>query len=240
MVLGETEIFGQVKEAYEQAHRANATGRMLNQLFQKTFQVAKLVRSNTDIGKGSVSIATVAVELAEKIFGSLHSRRVMVIGAGEMSEKTARALLRRGVHSVIVSNRNFERAAALAKELHALAIHFDDWDREFAEIDIVISSTAAPHFIITKEKLIPLMRLRQQRPLFLIDIAVPRDVEPAVNELDNVYLYNLDDLEIVAEANRKARALELSRCEDIIRGKVEQVQGWLRRQPNSGGGAGRR
>jgi glutamyl-tRNA reductase len=233
MVVGETEIFGQVKEAYETARQVNATGKFLNQLFQKTFQVAKFVRSSTGIGKGTVSVATVAVELAEKIFGSLSNRRVMVIGAGEMSEKTARALLSRGVHSVIVSNRNFDRAAELAKELRAMAIHFEDWEREFAAIDIVISSTAAPHFIITKEKLAPLMRLRQQRPLFLIDIAMPRDVEPLVNDMDNVYLYNLDNLQVVAEENRKARELELTRCEEIIRAKVEQVQTWLRRQPNN-------
>lgn len=231
MVVGETEIFGQVKEAYELARRAHATGKMLNQLFQKTFQVAKLVRSNTEIGKGNVSMSTVAVDLAEKIFGSLASRRVMVIGAGEMSEKTARALLSRGVHSVIVSNRNFDRAAELAKELHALAIHFEDWEREFAGIDIVISSTAAPHHIITREKLIPLMRSRNQRPLFLIDIALPRDVEPSVNELDNVYLYNIDDLQEVAGENRRQREQELTHCEEIIQAKVDQVQRWLRRQP---------
>jgi glutamyl-tRNA reductase len=232
MVVGETEIFGQVKQAYETAKQANTTGKFLNQLFQKTFQVAKFVRSNTDISKGNVSVATVAVELAEKIFGGLTNRRVMIIGAGAMSEKTARALLSRGVHSVIVSNRNFDRAAELAKELHAMAIHFEDWEREFAAIDIVISSTSAPHHIITKEKLIPLMKLRQQRPLFLIDIALPRDVEPSVNELDNVYLYNLDDLQVVASENLKARQLELTRCEEIIRDKVEHVQAWLRRQPN--------
>lgn len=234
MVVGETEIFGQVKEAYETARQANATGRFLNQLFQKTFQVAKLVRTNTDISKGNVSVASVAVELAEKIFGSLAFRRVMVIGAGEMSEKAARALLSRGVHSVIVSNRNFDRAAELARELHAMAIHFEDWEREFGTIDIIISSTSAPHHIITKEKLIPLMKLRQNRPLFLIDIGMPRNIEPTVNELDNVYLYNIDDLQTVAEENLHTRQLELTRCEEIIGGKVAQVQAWLRRQPNGG------
>jgi glutamyl-tRNA reductase len=238
MVVGEPEIFGQIKDAYETARQARATGKMLNQLFQKTFQVAKFVRSSTDIGKGNLSVATVAIELAEKIFGSLRNRRVMIIGAGEMSEKTGRSLLDRGVHSVIVSNRNFERAAELAKQLHALAIHFDDWEREFAGIDIVISSTAAPHFILTKEKLIPLMKLRRQRPLFLIDIALPRDIEPSVNELDNVYLYNIDDLRVVAEENRKTRELQVGHCEEIIRGKVEQVHSWLRRQPNGGVASG--
>ena len=231
MVVGETEIFGQVKEAYENARRAHATGRWLNQLFQKSFKVAKLVRTSTDISKGNVSIASVAVELAEKIFGTLQERRVMVIGAGDMSEKTARALLSRGVHSVIVSNRNFERAAALAKELHGLAVHFDDWEREFAAVDIVISSTSAPHWIITREKLVPLMALRRQRPLFLIDIAVPRDVEPSVNQVDNVYLYNIDDLRSVADENRRLRELEITRCEEIIQSSVTQVQSWLRRQP---------
>lgn len=231
MVVGETEVFGQVKDAYEIARRAHTTGRMLNQLFQKTFQVAKLVRTNTDIGKGNVSVASVAVDLAEKIFGDLGARRVMVLGAGDTSEKTARALLSRGVHSVIVSSRNFDRAAALAKELHGLAVHFEDWEREFAGVDIVISSTSAPHFILPKQKLIPLMKLRRQRPLFLIDIAVPRDVEPSVNELDNVFLYNIDDLQGVAQENRKLREMELTRCEEIIQSKVAQVQSWLRRHP---------
>src|SRR6185436_19087389 len=161
------------------------TGRRLNKAFQKAFNVAKQVRTETNIQRGSVSVGSVAVELAEKIFNSLDDRQVMVIGAGDTSEKTARALLSRGAHSIIVSNRSHERAVALANELGGRAVHFEDWASEFAKIDIVISSTSAPHYVLDRGKLEPLMRLRKNRALLLIDIAVPRDIDPAVNFLEN-------------------------------------------------------
>jgi len=178
MVLGETEILGQLKTAYDLALKHGHTGARLNKAFQRAFHVAKHVRTHTNIQRGSVSVASVAVELAEKIFNSLGDREVLVIGAGDTSEKTARALLSRGAKSIVVANRSFDRAQALASELGGRAVQFDDWAAEFEKIDIVISSTAAPHHILDRAKLEPLMKARRQRPLLLIDIAVPRDIDP--------------------------------------------------------------
>jgi glutamyl-tRNA reductase len=227
MVLGETEILGQLKQAYDLALQHKFTGSRLNKSFQRAFNVAKQIRTETNIQRGSVSVASVAVELAEKIFDRLDHRQVMVLGAGETSEKTARALLSRGAHSIIVSNRSHERAIELAKELEGQAIHFDEWGRVFDRVDIVISSTAAPHYILTRQKLEPLMALRHQRPLLLVDIAVPRDIDPEVNLLDNVYLYNIDDLQAIADDYLKQRREEVVRCEAIIRDKAKELlSGW--------------
>jgi glutamyl-tRNA reductase len=223
MVLGETEILGQLKKAYELARQHQHTGRRLNQAFQKAFNVAKHIRTETNIQRGSVSVGSVAVELAEKIFSSLSERHVMVIGAGDTSEKTARALLARGARSIIVSNRSYDRAAALATELGGRAVQFDQWETEFEKIDIVISSTSAPHYILDRAKLDLLMKLRKNRPLLLIDIAVPRDIEPEVNFLDNVYLYNIDDLQAIADDYLKQRKEEIARCESIIREKARDL-----------------
>ena len=223
MVLGETEILGQLKKAYELALQHKHTGSRLNKAFQRAFNVAKQIRTETNIQRGSVSVGSVAVELAEKIFSALHDRHVMVIGAGETSEKTARSLLSRGAQSIIVSNRSHERAVALAGELGGRAIHFEEWDREFAQIDIVISSTSAPHYVLDREKLERLMKLRKNRPLLLIDIAVPRDIDPEVNFLENVYLYNIDDLQGIADSYLQQRREEIARCENIIREKVKSV-----------------
>lgn len=223
MVLGETEIFGQLKKAYELARQHGFTGPRLNRVFQRAFNVAKQIRSETNIQRGSVSVGSVAVELAEKIFSSLDDRQVMVIGAGDTSEKTARALLSRGAKSIIVSNRSHERAEALAHELGGRALRFEDWACEFASIDIVISSTAAPHYILDRAKLQPLMRARRNRPLLLIDIAVPRDIEPEVNFLENVYLYNMDDLQAMADDYLQQRKEEITRCELMIRDKARAL-----------------
>jgi glutamyl-tRNA reductase len=225
MVLGETEILGQIKKAYEVALQHRHTGPVLNKAFQKAFNVAKQVRTETNIQRGSVSVGSVAVELAEKIFNSLDDRQVMVIGAGDTSEKTARALLSRGAHSIIVSNRSHERAVALANELGGRAVHFEDWAGEFAKIDIVISSTSAPHYVLDRAKLEPLMRLRKNRALLLIDIAVPRDIEPAVNFLENVYLYNIDDLQAIADDYLKQRKEEITRCDAIISQRARALIG---------------
>jgi len=224
MVLGETEILGQLKQAYALAHRHGQTGARLNKAFQRAFNVAKHVRTETNIQRGSVSVASVAVELAEKIFSSLKNREVMVLGAGDTSEKTARALLSRGACSLIIASRTHDRAQALAQELGGRAVPFGDWDAEFAKIDIVISSTAAPHHILDRAKLEPLMKLRHHRPLLLIDIAVPRDIDPEVNFLENVYLYNIDDLQAIADDYLKQRKEEIARCEAII---AEKVKGLL-------------
>jgi glutamyl-tRNA reductase len=223
MVLGETEILGQLKTAYELARQHQHTGARLNKAFQRAFNAAKHIRTHTHIQRGSVSVASVAVELAEKIFSSLDEREVLVIGAGETSEKTARALRSRGAKSIIVANRSFERAQILAKEFGGRAVQFDDWSAEFQKIDIAISSTAAPHHILDRAKLEPLMKARRHRPLLLIDIAVPRDIDPEVNFLENVYLYNIDDLQAIADDYLKQRKEEIVRCQKIIQEKVEAL-----------------
>jgi len=231
MVLGETEILGQLKKAYELALQHQHTGVRLNKAFQRAFNVAKHIRTETNIQRGSISVASVAVELAEKIFDSLNQRQVMVIGAGETSEKAARALLSRGAHSVIVSNRSHERAVALAAELGGRAVHFEDWAREFEKIDIIISSTSAPHYVLDRTRLEPLMKLRRNRPLLLIDIAVPRDIEPEVNFMEDVYLYNIDDLQSIAANYLRQRKEEIARCEAIIREKARGLLGGQGRTP---------
>jgi len=225
MVLGETEILGQLKQAYNLALKNQHTGAKLNKAFQRAFNVAKHIRTETNIQRGSVSVASVAVELAQKIFSSLGEHEVMVIGAGDTSEKTARALLSRGARSIIVANRSFDRAQALAQELGGRAVSFDDWAKEFERVDIVISSTAAPHHILDRAKLDPLMKLRRNRSLLLIDIAVPRDIDPEVNFLENVYLYNVDDLQTIADGYLKQRQEEVARCEAIIAEKVKALLG---------------
>ena len=221
MVLGETEILGQLKAAYDLALKHGHTGARLNKAFQRAFHTAKHVRTHTAIQRGSVSVASVAVELAEKIFNSLGDREVLVIGAGDTSEKAARALLSRGAKNIIVASRTLDRAQALAGELGGRAVPFDDWAGEFEKIDIAISSTAAPHHILDRATLEPLMKQRKNRPLLLIDIAVPRDIDPEVNFLENVYLYNIDDLQTIADDSLRLRQEEIARCEKIIAEKVE-------------------
>jgi len=225
MVLGETEILGQIKGAYDIALQAGHTGGRLNRAFQSAFNAAKYIRTHTNIQRGSVSVGSVAVELAEKIFNRLQGRDVMIIGAGETGEKTARALLSRGVRSIIVANRSLERAQALAQVLGGRAVPFDHYSGECEKIDIVITSTAAPHYVLDRAKLQPLMKLRRNRPLLLIDIAVPRDIEPEVNFMENIYLYNIDDLQTIADDYLKQRKEEIARCEQIIREKVEKLLG---------------
>lgn len=229
MVLGETEILGQIKKSYDLALQSKHTGGRLNKAFQRAFYVAKHIRTSTNIQRGSVSVGSAAVELAEKIFSSLDKRNVLVIGAGDTSEKTARALQSRGASNIIVSNRSFDRAAALAADLGGRAIRFEDWGSEFHQIDIAISSTSAPHYVLDRAKLEPIMKLRRGRPLLLIDIAVPRDIDPAVNQLESVYLYNIDDLQAIADSYLKQRQQEVSKCEAFIR---EKAQGLLEAAAN--------
>ena len=223
MVLGETEILGQLKDAYHLAHSHKHTGAKLNKAFQRAFHVAKHVRTHTNIQRGSVSVASVAVELAEKIFSSLPERQALVIGAGDTSEKVARALFSRGVKNITVASRTPEKAEALAREFSGRAVQFENWSQEFEKIDIAISSTAAPHHILNRAKLEPLMKLRKHRPLLLVDIAVPRDIDPAVNFMDNVYLYNIDDLQAIADDYMKQRREEIVQCENIIDEKIKPL-----------------
>ncbi len=227
MVLGETEILGQVKKAYAAAAAAGGTARNLNKLFQRAFNVAKEVRTHTNITRGPVSVGSAAVDLAERIFGQLNHCKVMILGAGETSELTARALQLRGVKSIIVSNRSYDRAERLAREMGGSAIHFDQWEHQFHEVDILISSTAAPHTVVTKAKLAPVMRTRTDRPLFVIDLAVPRDVEPDVNDLEGVYLYDIDSLQALAQQGMEIRKREMSQCEQMIARHVDDFCKWL-------------
>lgn len=230
MVVGETEIFGQIKTAYDVAQKNGATGKWLNRLFQSSFAAAKAVRTHTAITRGSVSVGSVSVELAEKIFGALDGRTVMIMGAGDTSEKTARALLSRGVHSILVSNRTYERAVKLASELNGKAIHWESWEQEAVNVDIIISSTSAPHYVLTREKLEHMLTQRDPRPLFLIDLAVPRDFEPSVNLLDDVYLYDIDDLQSIAQRHLTERLFEVERSREILKPHISRFFDWVGRQ----------
>jgi glutamyl-tRNA reductase len=229
MVIGETEVFGQVKRAYEAAVREKATGRRLNKLFQKSFHVGKQVRSATAVGRGSVSVASVAVDLAEQIFGKLDGCKIMVLGAGDTSEKMARSFKARGARQIFVSNRSFERAQVLAQETGGRALHFEEWEREFADLDILVASTSAPHAIVTVDKIAPVLRHRGDRPLFMIDVAVPRDIDPNVHRLDGVYVYDLDALQSMAERSMEARKQEAAGCDRLIAKQVVEFQTWIER-----------
>ncbi|MES2659202.1 MAG: glutamyl-tRNA reductase [Verrucomicrobiota bacterium] len=216
MMLGETEIFGQVKQAYQSALDAGATGIVLNKLFQRAFGVGKKVRTETSIQEGSTSVGNVAVDLAEKIFGHLKNSEVMILGAGEMSRITAQSLVSRGAKSIFVTNRSFDRAQELATEMGGSAVRFDDWQSVLSRVDVVISSTGAPHTIIQRADVEKARRARKYRPLFFIDIAVPRDIDPAVGEIEEVYLYDIDTLEQLADEARARRQLQIEQCERII------------------------
>ncbi len=235
MVIGETEILGQLKDAYDVARTHGQTGKWLNRLFQSSFAAAKAVRSRTAITRGSVSVGSVSVELAEKIFGDLSGCRIMVIGAGETSERTARSLLSRGVPSILVANRTYDRAAALAAELHGEAVRWEEWEERAVGVDIMISSTSAPHYVLTQEKLAALLKQRERRPLFLIDLAVPRDFEPTINLLDDVFLYDIDDLQSIAHAHLRERQTEITRSMEILQPHVERYMTWAGRQARPSG-----
>jgi len=216
MVVGETEILGQAKKAYESARASGAAGPCLHRLFQRAFRVAKQVRTHTEITRGSVSVGSVAVDLAEKIFGDLAERKVLVLGAGETSERTSRALVSRGVTDLRVSNRSLDRARELAGLVGGRAIGFDEWPEQCREIDILITSTSSDAPLLTRENLAPMLRNRIDRPLFIIDIAVPRDVDPSVNEMDGVYLYDIDSLQSVAQQSLALRRQQITAAEAII------------------------
>ena len=216
MVIGETEILGQAKKAYEAARNSGTAGSLLHRLFQRAFRVAKQVRSSTDITRGAVSVGSVAVDLAGRIFGDLRNRSVLVLGAGETSERTARALNSRGVTDIRVSNRSFERAADLAALVGGRAVLFDNWSAECREIDILISSTASEEPLLTPSLLAPMLEGRADRPLFIIDIAVPRDVAPEVNDMEGVYLYDIDALQSIAQQSLAMRRQQIAAAEKII------------------------
>ena len=216
IVIGETEILGQVKKAYALARESGSAGPLLHRLFQRAFHVGKQVRSRTEITRGAVSVGSVVVDLAVKIFRDLAQRKVLLLGAGEMSERTARALSARGVSDIRVSNRSFERAERLAASVRGRAVAFQRWPNECREIDILISSTAAQELLLTPEILEPMIRERLDRPLFIIDIAVPRDVAPEVNKMDGVFLYDIDALQSIAEQSLALRRQQIAPADAII------------------------
>ncbi len=226
MVIGEAQILHQVKEAYDQAFTHGATARAFNKLFRQSFEVGKRVRTETEIGENAVSISYAAIELAKKVFDTLAGRTVLVIGAGKMSELTAKHLTSNGVERVFVANRTYERACELAERFCGEAIPYEDLYERMHDSDIVISSTAATEYVVTKQNVASAMRGRGGRPLFLIDIAVPRDIDPAVNDLSNVFLYDIDDLNGVVEANLDERMREARRAEAIIDEEIAAFQRW--------------
>lgn len=228
-MLGETEIFGQVKEAYAAAQAHRSAGAVLNRVFQKTFQAAKLVRTHTAITEGHVSVANVAVDLALNIFGGLADARILLLGAGDIGEKTAKAFQSRGASTLTVASRRFEHAMELAQTLGASALPFDQHESRLAEFDVVVGSTAAPDIVISHAAVSVAMRKRPARPLFLIDLALPRDIDPAVASLENVFLYNLDDLAKIAEENRVTREAEMAKCRALLSERADAL--WRHVQP---------
>ena len=227
MILGEAQILGQVKEAYSLARDLRSTGLVLNQLFEKAFSIAKKVREETGIAERSVSISSAAVELAQKIFDDLENHTVMLVGTGEMAELAAKHLISYGVKTIYVTSRTYERAANLARTLNGSALDFEAFKNELHRADIVITSTSAPNFIIKKEIVEKAIHERRNKPIFFIDIAVPRDIEPDVNDLENVYLYDIDDLQVVVSANIKEREKEAENAMNFISQEVTKFNNWV-------------
>jgi glutamyl-tRNA reductase len=223
MVVGETEVLGQAKKAYEAARASGAVGPYLHRLFQRAFRVAKHVRTNTDITRGAVSVGSVAVDLAGKIFGDLKKCKVLVIGAGDAGARTARALVSRGVCDLWVSNRSTHRAVELAKLVKGNVLPFERWLDHCRVVDILITSAATEAPLLTRENFQPIAAGRSGAPLFIIDIAVPRNVDPAVNRIESVYLYDIDSLQSVAEQALAMRRQQMVAAEDII---AEHVAGF--------------
>ena len=226
MIVGEAQILGQIKEAYRHAS-VGASGPILNKLLHKAFSVAKRVRTETRIGSAAVSISYAAVELARKIFGGLQDKKVLLIGAGEMAELAAENLVGQGVTEVTVANRTLANGVALAKRFRGRAVALDELMVELERADIVISSTGATEVILHRDDLRPIMRARRNRPIFFIDIAVPRDLDPALNELENIFLYDIDDLNNVVEMNKSEREREAISARRIVDEETLKFRAWL-------------
>jgi glutamyl-tRNA reductase len=225
MIVGEAQIHGQVRDAWE-ASRPSA-GAVLNRLFQSALLVGGRVRHETTLGHGALSISSAAVQLSKKIFGTLVGRRAMVLGAGEMAELALASLQQEGVRAAIVANRTFERAQALASLYGATAVHYDEAWAALSEVDVLLCSTSSPHAIVSTERVRESLHKRGDRPLCILDIANPRDVEPSVAEMDNVFLYDLDDLHAVVNANLERRHRELPAAEHVVGEEVEKYWQWV-------------
>lgn len=227
MIVGEPQILGQLKEAYNKAFECKTTGVILNNLLTKSFSVGKKIRSETGIAQNAVSVSFAAVELAKKIFSELNNKTVMVIGTGEMSELVAQHLVANGAKQVLVANRTHQRAVEFAEKFKGEAIEYDSLAQEIHRADIVISSTGAPHFILHYDQINDVIHKRKYEPMFFIDIAVPRDIDPKINDIDNVYLYDIDDLDSVVQANIKERQKEAKIAEEMLEKDVVQFAAWL-------------
>ncbi|NWF51558.1 MAG: glutamyl-tRNA reductase [Nitrospirae bacterium] len=227
MVIGEPQILGQLKEAYEFALENKTTGILLNKLMKKAISVAKRVRTETRIAENAVSISFAAVELAKKIFTDLSGKVFMLLGAGEMAELAAKHLMNNGVKEVIVANRRYERACELAKEFNGRPVSLENFLREIVHSDIIICSTGAPNYILLKEQMQKVMKERKQRQVFIIDISVPRNIDPKINDLDNVFLYNIDDLQGIVDANMFERKKEADKAEKIVEEEIIPYFHWL-------------
>ncbi len=226
MMVGEPQILGQIKDAYRTATKKKSTGAILNRLLHRTFSVAKRVRTETGIGDHAVSISYAAIELGRKIFGSLEDKAVLLVGAGEMAELAVEHLMRNRVGTIFVSNRTFERAVDLAGRFKGKALRFDEIPYYLEKMDIVISSTGAPGFVITHQQIKKIMRPRRNRPVFFIDIAVPRDIDPAINRLNNAYVYDIDDLKDIVDENIEDRSIEALKGERIVDEAVIGFGNW--------------
>ncbi len=226
LVVGEQQILGQVREAYMQSLNTKTTGVVLNRLFEKALAVGKQVRETTEIGAGAVSVSSVAVELARKIFKDLRQHTAMLIGAGETGERTAEYLVDQGVKRLIVANRTYERAADLAHRYDGIAVSLHDGLQMISDVDIIISSTGATEPVLGRERMADLMHDRRNRPIFLIDIAAPRDIDPRVRDLYNVILYDMDDLQSVVDDNAESRKVEARKVEGIVESEVDRFLAW--------------
>jgi len=226
MVVGEPQILGQMKDAFEFALSKKTTGVLLNKLMKKAISVAKRIRTETKIAENAVSISFAAVELAKKIFTDLSTKSFMLLGAGEMAELAARHLMSSGVKDVIVANRTYETGCNLAKEFNGRAIKFEDFLREMVNTDIVICSTGASKYVLMKDDMHKIIKERRHKPVFIIDISVPRNIDPGINDVDNVYLYDVDDLKGVVDTNKQERQKEAERAERIVSEEIETFQRW--------------
>ncbi|MEZ2659110.1 glutamyl-tRNA reductase [Aneurinibacillus aneurinilyticus] len=227
MVLGETQILGQIKDAYALSQSQGATGTVFNKLFQQAITLAKRAHSETEINKNAVSTSYAAIELGKKVFGYFDNKTVLVLGAGKMSELTAKHLHANGAPRVLVANRTYERAVSLAEKFRGMAMPMEQLQDALVLADIVISSTGSDDYVVTKRDVETIMRKRRQRPLFMIDIAVPRDLDPAINDLDGVYLYDIDDLEGIVAANMRERAREAEKIGIMIGEELVIFKAWL-------------
>jgi len=228
MVVGEPQILGQVKDAYKIAALSKATGQLFDKVFNRAFQTAKRVRTETKIGYNPVSISSMAVELSRKIFGEFNQKSILVIGAGEMCEIALKQFKKEGVQEVYITNRTFQKAQLLAEEIIGTPLPFEEIRELLLKVDMVLSSTGAETPIIDKDLVLTVMKRRKQRPLFFIDIAVPRDIEPEINNVENVYLYDIDDLKSLSQAHLSNRLEESERAHAIVEEEVAKFELWLK------------